>query len=260
MAGYSGGRKAVCPGLAAVATIRAAHGPALLEGRVGPGLVEGNPLHEALLEVLARAGGDFLVDVALDRRRRIAGVFAGDPVAAHARGMAFVEGESLASLEAPADLVIASAGGHPLDATFYQAIKGISAASQIVRSGGVILLLAALSEGIGSPSFEKLLRETESPEAFELRLEDDAFFAVDQWMVQHLCQARRRAHVIVCTDGLAPGAAGELLVETASDPAQAVERALALAGPRPRVAVLPQGPYVLATVRGRKRPLGRAGD
>jgi nickel-dependent lactate racemase len=260
MAGYSGGRKAVCPGLAAVATIRAAHGPALLEGRVGPGLVEGNPLHEALLEVLARAGGDFLVDVALDRQRRIAGVFAGDPVAAHARGMAFVAGESLASLDAPADLVVASAGGHPLDATFYQAIKGIAAASQIVRPGGVILLLASLSEGIGSPSFEKLLRESESPEAFELRLEDDAFFAVDQWMVQHLCQARRRARVLVYTDGLAPGAAGELLVEVASDPAQAVERALALAGPRPRVAVLPQGPYTLATVRGRTRPLGRAGD
>jgi nickel-dependent lactate racemase len=260
MAGYSGGRKAVCPGLAAVATIRAAHGPALLEGRVGPGLVEGNPLHEALLEALARAGGDFLVDVALDRRRRIAGVFAGDPIAAHARGTAFVEAESLASLDAPADLVIASAGGHPLDATFYQAIKGISAASQIVRPGGVILLFAALAEGIGSPSFEKLLRESESPEAFELRLEDDTFFAVDQWMVQHLCQARRRARVLLCSDGLPADAAGALLVEVAGDPAQAVERALALAGPSPRVAVLPQGPYVLATLRGRKRPLGRAGD
>jgi nickel-dependent lactate racemase len=260
MAGYSGGRKAVCPGLAAVATIRAAHGPALLEGRVGPGLIEGNPLHEALLEVLGRAGADFLVDVALDRRREIAGVFAGDPLAAHARGMASVEAEALVRLDAPADVVIASAGGHPLDATFYQAIKGISAASQVVRPGGVILLLASLSEGIGSPSFEKLLRETESPEAFELRLGDDDFFAVDQWMVQHLCQARRRAHVLLYTDGLPLPAARELLVEAASDPAEAVLRALALAGPRPRVAVLPQGPYVLATVRGRKRPLGRAGD
>jgi hypothetical protein len=79
-------------------------------------------------------------------------------------------------------------------------------------------------------------------------------------MVQHLCQARRRARVLLCTDGLPPDAAGELLVEAVGDPAQAVERALARAGPRPRVAVLPQGPYVLATVRGRMRPLGRAGD
>jgi nickel-dependent lactate racemase len=75
MAGYSGGRKAVCPGLADVETVRVAHGPEMLEGRIGPGIVEGNPLHGGLLEILRRAGADFLVNVALDRERRIAGIF-----------------------------------------------------------------------------------------------------------------------------------------------------------------------------------------
>ena len=252
MAGYSGGRKAVCPGLAAVETIRVAHGPAMLEACVGPGIVDGNPLHEALVEIAERVGLDFLVNVALDRERRVAGVFCGDPFRAHAEGMAFVEAESLVSLDAPADLVVTSGGGDPLDATFYQAIKGISTASGIVRPGGAILLCASLSEGIGSASFEKLLRESASAGHFEQRLADESFFAVDQWMVQHLCQARRRARVLVYSDGLPREALRELLVEPVGSP----EAGVAAAGPAPRIAVLPQGPYVLATVGGVRRPLG----
>ena len=256
MAGYSGGRKAICPGLAAVETVRVAHGPEMLEGQIGPGLVDGNPLHRALLEVQRKLGADFLVNVALDRERRVAGVFCGDPEAAHAEGMDFVESESLVSLDEPADLVITSAGGAPLDATFYQSIKGISTASGIVRPGGAILLCAALTEGVGSASFEKVLRENASPKAFEKRLEDDRFFAIDQWMVQHLCQAYRRARLLLYTDGLPREAVGELLVEPVSSPEDGLERALAGLGPAPRIAVLPQGPYVLATVRGEKRRLG----
>ncbi len=256
MAGYSGGRKAVCPGLAAVETIRVLHGPALLEAEVGPGIVAGNPLHEALLEIAERVGLDFLVNVALDGARRVAGVFCGDALRAHAEGMAFVAAESRVSLDAPADLVVTSAGGHPLDATFYQAIKGISTASGIVRPGGAILLCASLSEGIGSASFEKLLRESASAGAFEQRLGDERFFAIDQWMVQHLCQAKRRARLLVYSDGLPPETLRELLVEPAASPEAGIAAALAGMGAGARIAVLPQGPYVLATLGGALRRLG----
>jgi nickel-dependent lactate racemase len=256
MAGYSGGRKAVCPGLAAVETIRVAHGPRMLEARVGAGIVDGNPLHEDLLEIAERAGVDFIANVALDPQRRVSGIFCGDASEAHAQAMHFVEAECRVDLEEPADLVITSGGGYPLDATFYQAIKGVAAAAGVVRPGGTILLCAALSDGVGSPSFEKLLRESASTGDFELRLADDSFFAVDQWMVQHLCQARRRARVLLYTDGLTPAAANELLVEAVPDPATGVQRALA-DRPGGRIAVLPQGPYVLATVGGRLQPLGR---
>jgi len=257
MAGYSGGRKAVCPGLADVETVRVAHGAAMLEGRVAPGLVDGNPLHAELLEVVRRIGVHFCVNVALDRERRIAAVHCGDVERSHAQAMAFVESESLVSLDAPADLVVTSAGGHPADATFYQAIKGLSTASAIVRPGGAILLCAALSEGVGSASFEAILRDTPSVEAFEARLADERCFAIDQWMVQHLCQARRRARVLLYTDGMPLERAGQLLVEAVSTPAAGIARGLHGAPARPRIAVLPQGPYVLATLRGEKRPLGR---
>ncbi len=259
MAGYSGGRKAVCPGLAAVETIRVAHGAAMLEGRIGPGIVVGNPLHEALLEVVRKIGVDFLVNVALDRRRSVAGVFCGDLEAAHAEVMRFVEAESHVALDRAADLVIVSAGGDPLDATFYQAIKGIAAAAGVVRPGGMILLAASLSEGIGSPSFEKCLRESNGPAAFELRLGDDRFFAIDQWMVQHLCQALRRARVLLYSDGLDHVTQRELFVEPVTSLAEGVARALELLGPKPRIVAIPQGPYILATIRGEKRALGRAG-
>jgi len=256
MAGYSGGRKAVCPGLAAVETIRVAHGPRMLEARVGAGIVDGNPLHEDLVEIAERAGVDFIANVALDRQRRVSGVFCGDASEAHAQAMRFVEAECRVDLEEPADLVITSGGGYPLDATFYQAIKGVAAAAGVVRPGGTILLCAALSDGVGSPSFEKLLRESASTGDFELRLEDDSFFAIDQWMVQHLCQARRRARILLYSDGLPLAAANELLVEAVPDPETGVGRALA-GRTGARIAVLPQGPYVLATVGGVVQPLGR---
>ncbi|HYB12801.1 MAG TPA: nickel-dependent lactate racemase [Myxococcota bacterium] len=258
MAGYSGGRKAICPGLAAVETIRVAHGAAMLERWVGSGIIVGNPLQESLLEIVRKVGVHFLVNVALDRRRRVSGIFCGDLEAAHAEGMRFVEARSHVALDRPADLVVVSGGGDPLDATFYQAIKGIVAAAGVVRPGGVILLVASLSEGIGSPSFEKCLRESEGPADFERRLEDDRFFAIDQWMVQHLCQVLRRAHVLLFSDGLDRATQQELFVEPVPSPEAGLRRALALLGAKPRTVVIPQGPYILATIRGEKRALGRA--
>jgi len=257
MAGYSGGRKAVCPGLASVDTIRVAHGARMLEGPIGPGLLRDNPLHEDLTAIARLAGVDFIVNVALDRERRIAGLFCGDLEVAFQAGVELVEREALASVSEPADVVLVSGGGDPLDATFYQAIKGIVAANAIVRRGGVILLCASLSEGVGSPSFEQILRSCPDPESFEQRLLEPSFFAVDQWMIQHLCQARRHADVWLYTDGLTLDSAAGLLLRPVPDPQAALLEALARSGPQARVAVLPHGPYVLATVRGQKRPVGR---
>lgn len=257
MAGYSGGRKAVCPGLASVETIRVAHGPAMLEGRVAAGLLEGNPLHEALVEATRRVGVHFSVQVALDRDRSVAGVFCGDLETSHAEAVRFVEAESHAVLDEPADLVVVSGGGAPLDGTFYQAIKGIAAAAAVVRPGGIILLCASLAEGVGSPSFARCLRESAGAMAFEAKLADPSFFAIDQWMVQCLCQALRRARVLLYSDGLSPAVQRGLFVEPVDSPEAGIELALCSIGAGARIAVLPQGPYVLATVRGARVTLGR---
>lgn len=258
MAGYSGGRKAVAPGLAGVDTMRSAHGAAMLEGNVGPGIIENNPFHEDLLEIVRLTKTDFLVDVAINRARELTGVFAGGLELAHEAGMRFVAREVCVDLDAPADIVIASAGGFPLDDTYYQSIKGMVAALNIVRRGGTIILAAALTEGIGSADFQQLLHSSRGNDEFMARIEAPGFFSIDQWMVQHLCQVSRKAEVVLVTNGLPAETVRELWVQ----PATSIEAALAACsrryGANPHIAVLPQGPYVLATVRGRKLSLGRA--
>ena len=258
MAGFSGGRKAVAPGLAGVETMRSAHGATMLESHLGPGIIENNPFHEDLLEIARRVGVDFLVDVTINRERQLTGVFAGHIEQAHAAGVRFVEHEVRVDLDAPADVVVASAGGFPLDDTYYQSIKGMVASLNIVRRGGTIILAAAIREGIGSAEFQRLLRETQGNDDFMRRITGPGFFAIDQWMVQHLCQVRRKAEVYLVSDGLAPEVVRELLAIPAASVEEALAAALQRVPGRAHVAVLPQGPYVLATVRGRKLALGKA--
>jgi nickel-dependent lactate racemase len=258
MAGFSGGRKGVAPGLAGVETMRSAHGPAMLEERIGPGILEGNPFHQDLLEIARRAGVDFLVNVSIDRGRRLTGVFAGDLEKAHAEGVRRVEHEVRVDLDAPADVVVTAAGGYPLDATYYQSIKALIGALNVVRRGGTIILAAALSEGIGSADFQRLLGEMKDGDEFMARIRSPGFFSIDQWMVQHLCQVLRKAGVTLVTGGLDDAAVGRLFVTPAPSVEEALVRALRRHGPAARVAVVPEGPYVLATVRGRKLAIGRA--
>jgi nickel-dependent lactate racemase len=257
MAGFSGGRKAVAPGLAAVETMRSLHGAAMLESNLGPGIVEGNPFHDELVGIARRVGVDFLVDVAINRDRQITGVFAGDLERAHAAGVAFVGQHVSAEVETAADVVVTSAGGFPLDDTYYQSIKGMIASLNVVRRGGTIVLAAAITEGVGSEEFQRLLAETRDPEEFMHRI-TSGFFSIDQWMLQHLCQVLRKAKVILVSGGLPPERVAGLLVSSAPSVEEALDRCLPGCGPRPHIAVLPQGPYVLATVRGRKLSLGRA--
>jgi len=262
MAGYSGGRKAVVPGLAGVETMRSLHGAAMLEEHIGPGIIDGNQFHQELVGIARSVGVDFLVDVSVNRDRAVTGVFAGDLERAHNAGVRFVEREVAVALDAAADVVITSAGGYPLDETFYQSVKGMIAALNVVRRGGTIILAAAITEGIGSDEFQRLLRETRGNDDFMARVTAPGFFSIDQWMVQHLCQVRRKAETLLVCDGLSAETVRGLLVQPAESVERALEQALSAARTRsdaqPHVAVLPQGPYVIATVRGRKLSLGRA--
>jgi lactate racemase len=246
----------VAPGLVGVDTMRSAHGPRMLLDHVGPGIIDGNPFHEDLLEIVRRVGVDFMVDVSVDRGRRLTGLFAGDIEAAHRAGMDAVEREVHVNLDAAADVVVTSAGGYPLDATFYQAIKGLTGALNIVRRGGTIILAAAISEGLGSQDFQELLALARDNETFMARITAPGFFRIDQW--QHLCQVLRKARVVLVSDGLPDNAFGDFPVGRAASVEAALAAARAHHGRDVRVAVVPQGPYVLATVRGRKLSLGRA--
>jgi nickel-dependent lactate racemase len=150
---------------------------------------------------------------------------------------------------------VTSGGGFPLDATFYQSIKGMIGCLNVLRTGGTIVITTRISEGIGSDEFRRLLFETRSPSEFMERVFRPDFFTVDQWMMQHLCQVLRKAHVIVVSEGLPPETLSELLVETAPTVEEGVARAIERQGQEARIAVIPEGPYVLPTVKGELRPI-----
>jgi nickel-dependent lactate racemase len=246
MLGYSGGRKMVAPGVAGQETITTIHSPKFMrDPRAVEGSIEDNPLHRELTEISRMAGHDFIVDVSLAHDRSIAGVFAGAPEPAHRRGVEFVSRVMLETLAEPVDAVITSSAGYPLDLTFYQAVKGITAASHIVKPGGTILLLAACEEGAGAPEFRQLLKEHASPRAFLDHLTRFPL-VVDQWQLEKLALVAEKVRLLFYVPGL-PSEYYDSLWGRALPTVEGAVQALVDSLPRgARIAVIPEGPYVLA--------------
>jgi nickel-dependent lactate racemase len=249
MAGFSGGRKVICPGLAALETVRVWHGPDFLEHpRADCGVLEGNPVHQENTWIAQRAGCDFIVNTVIDAERRLLKVVAGDMIRAFEEGVQFVRQVVRDTVSEPVDIVVTSCAGYPLDTTFYQAIKGLTGALPIVKQGGTIVMAASLSEGIGSGPFQQLFEENDSLEVFMERILGKDYFVMDQWQLEELAKVRRKAKVKLVSDGLPPDAIERLFVESAPSVEAAVETSLREYGPAARIAVIPKGPYVLAQV------------
>lgn len=255
MAGYSGGRKAICPGVAGCETIMAFHGPQLLEPpEARSGNLVDNPVHEEALEVADLAGGaDFIVNVTLDEERAITGVFCGDMRAAHEAAMALCERQAKVVLDEPADIVVTSGGGYPLDLTLYQSTKGIVGADLICREGGTIIVAQQNAEGLGSPEFSELICQEDVHACIREALETGDI-CIDTWQLHVVEKVLRRCRVISVSD-LPDELASRTPFEHAETVEKAVERALAEHGPDARIAVIPEGPYVLACLAG--DPVGR---
>jgi len=249
MAGYSGGRKLICPGIAGLETVKVWHGPDFLEHpKADCGFLEGNPVHEENTRIARLAGCDFIVNVTLDKDRQITSVVGGDMEKAFLEGVAFVEKVVKAEVPEPCDIVVTSSAGYPLDTTFYQAVKGLTGALPIVKEGGTIIIAASLSEGIGSPEFQQLFRDNDSLEGFVQRILGKDYFVMDQWQLEELAKVCRKAKVKFVSDGLPAETLEKLFVESAPTVEQAVADSLAEYGPEARVAVIPKGPYVLPVV------------
>ena len=248
MLGFSGGRKLIAPGLAAEATIKELHSSRFMrDPRAREGSIDDNPLHAELLEIARMARHDLIVDVSLTRERKIAAVFAGEPEAAHRAGVQFVSNALMQTVKKPFDAVITSGAGYPLDMTFYQSIKGITAASQIVRQGGNILLFGACDEGVGAPEFSRMVAEHTSDSEF-LRSIEGVPVTIDQWQLEKLALATQKARVSYCVPGVPDAVMGGLWGPGFRSPADAVRALFATLSPSSRIAVVPEGPYVLAGV------------
>jgi lactate racemase len=245
-AGFSGGPKAVCPGLAATETILEAHHPRRIADPRATFVTRlGNPVHDFVRSATALAPPRFSVDVAIDRDRRLTGVFAGPLPDAHDAACTYVEATALCQVGSPFDLVVSTNGGHPLDRNLYQAVKGMAAAERIVRAGGIVIMAAACADGVPAEgAFARLLAAASTPADL---VAPGAGAEVDRWQAQVLGRVLARAEVHLHSAGLDPGAIRDAHLVPAPDLDAAVGSALARLGPAPRVAVIPQGPLTVPT-------------
>jgi len=249
MAGYSGGRKSILPGIAAAETIMAWHTPRFIESpKATYGILDGNPVHESSTEFAKRVGIDFIVNVVLNKRRDIIGVFAGDMEEAFREGCQFVDDTVKVSLPEPADIVVTSSAGYPLDTTFYQAVKGLTGALPAVKAGGTIVMVAGLRDGIGGREFIDQILSIESLDAFMTDITSGAPTVIDQWQTEELAKVRRHADVMLYSDGIPSNQQARLFVEPVESVEAGIERALSRHGQDAKIVVIPAGPYVIPQV------------
>jgi nickel-dependent lactate racemase len=246
-AGFSGGPKGVCPGLAGTETILEAHSPARIANPDATWTrIEGNPVHDFVRAAVAFHPPTFSIDVAINRNRQLTAVFSGSMKEAHSAACRYVERTVVQSVPGAFDVVLSTNGGYPLDRNLYQAVKGMAAAERVVRDGGAIVLAAQCLDGMPEGAFAKLLEEATT--AADL-LRGDAISRQDRWQVQVLGRVLARAEVWLHADGLSDEQVRSAHLRPAPDLVATLERSLAAAGPGARLCVLPQGPLTVATSR-----------
>ncbi len=246
MAGFSGGYKGIFPAVADIASIMRYHDARTI-GDPGStwGRLEGNPTQGTIRRNGSLIPLDFCINVTLNRRRQIARFFCGHPISAHEEGCAFSRSTAMVACERPFPVVVTTNSGYPLDQNLYQAVKGMSAAAQVVEENGLIVAAARCNDGFPSHgNFRKLLFDHSSPRAILDTIESPGFSMYDQWEAQLLALIRLRSRVAL----LSELPADEVLrahLEPIRDVAETVARELRARGEDAPVAVLPEGPMTI---------------
>lgn len=246
-AGFSGGPKMVAPGLAGLETVLSLHDAARIGHPMARwGVTVGNPVHDDVRVIAGRTGVTFAIDVVVNRDKKIVAAFAGDLTSMHAAACAYVRQTAMRPLAAAFDVVVTTNSGYPLDQNLYQAVKGMSAAAQIVKPGGLIVCAAECRDGFPDHgSYRQLLGSERSPKALLESIEGAAKTVPDQWQVQIQAKIQVKARVAVHSDFLSDDDLHEAHLEPAPDIEALVARALSAAGPGATLCVLPDGPQTI---------------
>jgi nickel-dependent lactate racemase len=246
-AGFSGGGKAIMPGMAGQRTVLGNHDA----GMVGHpkalwGVTRGNPIWEEVREVAGQAGRLLLLNVTLNRDKAVTGVFAGDVDAAHAAGCAFVKRSAMVAVPRPFDIVITTNSGYPLDLNLYQSVKGMRAADQVVRPGGAIIIAARCSDGIPEHGlYGKILRESGSPQELLARICAPGFLEQDQWQAHIQALIQQKADVYLRSDGLSDDQIRAALLYPCRRIEGTVDELLVKYGRDASICVMPEGPQTI---------------
>jgi len=261
MAGFSGGRKGVCPALVDLPTLQRFHGyDTLADPRADNGVLEGNPCHEIALKLARTVGVDFLFNVAITQDRQIAGIYCGDLVEAHLAGCEQVAKWTMVEIAGPFDLVVTCAGGYPLDQTFYQTVKGMCTALPALGRDTTLLQVSHCGERLGGKAYTELIMTWAGNwRGFLDHIRQHRHeTTLDQWEFQMRCRVLDRIGVEnlwLATDGIDADTQQRMNLTPIlgdGDAAARAQRAIdeyVAARPAARIAVIPEGPHTMLRVR-----------
>jgi lactate racemase len=248
-AGFSGGPKLVAPGLAALETVLVLHDAARIGSpRATWGVTHGNPVHDDVRAIAEATGVTFALDVVLNRDKEIVAAFGGDLPAMHAAATAFAKRTAMRPVPTPFDVVVTTNSGFPLDQNLYQAVKGMSAAYQVVRPGGTIVCAAECRDGFPDHgSYREVLASARSPRHLldGIAARSARETVPDQWQVQIQARIQCDTQVVMHTSHLSDDDLASAHLRQTGDVSETVARALAAAGPDARLCVLPEGPQTI---------------
>jgi lactate racemase len=248
-AGFSGGPKGACPGVAGLDTILECHNIERIGSPMASyGILDGNPVHEMVQEAFRMAPAAFSLDVTINKHRQITAVFAGRLPESHRRGCDFVRESAMRQVGKRYDIVVTTNSGYPLDQNLYQTVKGMAAAARIVRPGGAIITASECRDGLPNGGhYAKILEASHSVEDALGRLAPAGHTVPDQWEVQVQALIQQHARCYLYTDGLSENQVKSALLEPVCSIEETIASLLA-EQPDAEIAVLPQGPQTIPYV------------
>lgn len=245
MAGYSGGRKVIAPGVAHAETITTFHNHSFMSNPSAENCnLHGNPLHEEQLQIVEMLGDVLAINTVIDEDRQLSLINFGEVVASHRNAVQFIERYCQVKVDQEFDVVITSAAGYPLDKTYYQTVKGMVGAMGILKSGGELIIASECSEGLGSPEYQDAqsrLTQLGTSEFLE-SLSRKAFADIDEWQTQMQTKAMAVGNIRLYSN-LDPKFDDLLGIERIHN----LDEYLQNIATDKTVAVIPEGPYVIPT-------------
>jgi nickel-dependent lactate racemase len=247
MAGYSGGRKVIAPGIAHAETITTFHSHRFMADPAAENCnLEGNPLHREQLAIVRMLGEVYAVNTVIDEHRRLSFVNFGDIVDSHLRAVDFIAGYARVPVERRFGTVVTSAAGYPLDKTYYQTVKGMVAPLDILAAGGNLIIASECSEGMGSPEYVEAQRRLIGlgTDGFLSDISAKSHADIDEWQTQMQVKPMSAGRVHLYSAGLPAEARALTGVHMLDSLEAAIDQSLRDTGD-PHVAVIPEGPYVV---------------
>ncbi|MGI9424347.1 MAG: nickel-dependent lactate racemase [Hyphomicrobiaceae bacterium] len=248
MAGWSGGRKVIAPGVAHHTTIRTFHSARFMEDPAASSCnLEGNPLHEEQLEIVRMLGGDILaLNTVIDEDRNLVFASFGEIIDSHQAAVEFVREATAIPIERKYKTIVTSAAGYPLDKTYYQTVKGMVTPIDILEPGGDLIIVSECSEGVGSDEFRAAQERLVAlgPDAFLETLLQKSFADVDEWQTEMQLKPMRVGRIALYAPKLSDADHGVTGVDKVSDLTSTIAASIARQGDCD-IAVIPEGPYLV---------------